>query len=213
MEIIKTPQLKRASMPDNKRINYQLSNDQNQLDDINNPETIARLKADPDQFWPLWQTINKSIANYCYYRLTKHFHDAEDLCSDTMLKAYEKLPELKPDTKIIGWIYQLARNIFFDQLRKRQIQVKHRASVFEDQTSENGDLFKQTFNKKVIVFATQTINKVAEKYRLAAFDHFFKDKDYKQISIELNQSEAQVRKLIFRVRKQIAPPILDFIQN
>jgi RNA polymerase sigma-70 factor (ECF subfamily) len=180
--------------------------------DINSSETIILLKAERQQFWPLWQTLQKRLFNYCYHRLTKDFHDAQDLCSDTMLKAYEKLSELKPDTKFIGWLYQLARNTFFDQLRKRQTQFKYQTAQTDSQEEEE-PLFNQTFNNKVILFATQTINQTSEKYRLVAFEHFFKDKDYKQISIEQNQSEAHIRKLIFRVRKQITPSISQFIQS
>lgn len=181
--------------------------------DIDSNQTIAQLKANPNLFWEFWQTQEKDVFNYCFYRLTENFHDAEDLCSDTMLKAYEKLPDANPDVKVFGWLLQLARHSYFDQIRKKQTHFKYKTLTVEDESSGSNELFDQAFNEKILQFTVKAINKTPQKYRVIAFDYFFNDKNYKQISVDHNQSESHIRKLIFRTRKQITPAIFKFIQK
>jgi len=176
-------------------------------------QTIGDIKADPKLFWPLWLDLKKSVFDYCLHRLTHDPDDAKDLCSDTMLKAWEKLPQAKPESKILGWLLQLARNHYFDQLRKKQTQDNYQHTAQTLHISEEDEPFIIIFNQLVMLFIQQTISNTAENYRFIAFDYFIYDKDYKQLSIEHGQSESHIRKLIYRTRKKIIPRIDKFIYN
>jgi RNA polymerase sigma factor (sigma-70 family) len=176
-------------------------------------QTIDRLQTDPGQFWLLWQTLEKKVHNYCLHSLTKNPDDAWDLCSETMLKAYEKLPDANPNSNILGWLLQLARHTHFDQLRKKQTQLNYQTAIVVAEIYQEDELFSQTFNHKIMLFIEKTLNNTTENYRLIAFDYFIYGKDYKQLSIEHHQSESYIRKLIFRARKQITPAIFKFINK
>lgn len=190
-----------------------LSAETDRLIVINIDQTIAKLKNNQDLFWDIWQTQEKKVFNYCFYRLTKNLHDAQDLCSETMIKAHDKLPSANNDAKILGWLLKLARHIYFDQKRKKQTQLKYHTIIAENDTSQVVELFDHTFNAIILQFVTKVINKTSEKYRVVAFEYFFYEKSYKQISIDHDQSESHVRKLIFRARRQISPAIFKFIHK
>ncbi|CAM4114229.1 RNA polymerase sigma factor [Pseudoalteromonas ostreae] len=182
-------------------------------DDLNSKLIISQLKTNPELFWHYWLGLEKRVFNYCLYRLTKNFHDAEDLSHDTMLKAYQKLPEAKSDIKLQAWLFQLARNHYFDQLRKNQTYFKYQATQLVEEPDNEDEMFNQAVNKSISRFIEKTIKNMPEKYRIVALDYFFNDKSYKQISQEQAQTEAQIRKLIFRTRKYIVPLIFDYLVN
>jgi len=185
----------------------------NNTDDLNYKQIISQLKTDPEQFWQYWLRLEKKVFNYCLYSLTKNFHDAEDLSHDTMLKAYQKLPEAKSDIKLQAWLFQLARNHYFDQLRKNQTYFKYQTVLLAEEQDNEAEIFNEVVNKSTSCFIEKTIKNMPEKYRIVALDYFFNDKCYKQISQEQAQTESQIRKLIFRTRKHITPLIVDYLVN
>ena len=141
-------------MPNCSQINHLLKG-KNPSIDIDSAQTIARLKANRNLFWELWQTQERNVFNYCFYHLTENFHDAQDLCSETMLKAYEKLPSANQNVKIRGWLFQLARHIYFDQIRKKQTHLKYQTIIVENESSGANELFDEAFNEKILQFVVK----------------------------------------------------------
>ncbi|ATC94826.1 RNA polymerase sigma factor [Pseudoalteromonas tunicata] len=154
--------------------------------------------------WFFWIKYEKKIFNYCFYSLTKNnHHDAEDLARDTLLKAYEKLPLANPELAILGWLIKLAKNIYFDQLRKNKTQLKYNVTYFEDDSCEGDTLFKDECNRRKLILINKEISKITTEVRQITIDHLVNDKEYKAISLDYNISEAHARKLIFTSRQKI----------
>jgi RNA polymerase sigma-70 factor (ECF subfamily) len=53
-------------------------------------------------------------------QITQNDEDAEDVLQDTFMKAYEKLPEFKGESKFYTWIVRIAVNEALMKLRKRK---------------------------------------------------------------------------------------------
>ncbi|PWU20439.1 MAG: hypothetical protein C5B49_04280 [Bdellovibrio sp.] len=56
------------------------------------------------------------LYRYCLM-LTRRRESAEDLCQETFLRALQKLNQLSEPGAFYGWLCQLAKNIYIDQLR------------------------------------------------------------------------------------------------
>ena len=189
-----------------------------QLNSSQYHQTISGLKENPEQFWVFWLTMEKRVFNYCFFRLTKNHHDAEDLCRDTMLKAYENLDKAKDNSNIAGWLFQLARHTFFDQMRKRKTLNKYQIILLSDSQNKNSvneesELLTKEFNINIITFIKGLFEELPEMNRLITLDYFFNDKSYKQLSFEHNQTESNIRKIIFRSKKKLAPDVFKFINK
>lgn len=53
-------------------------------------------------------------------RLTRSPDAAQDLTQDTFLRAYQSLARWRPDAQFKTWLFQIARNLAFDRLRREK---------------------------------------------------------------------------------------------
>lgn len=166
----------------------------------------------PLPFWPFWLAQEKKVFNYCYFRLTHHYHDAQDLCSETMLKAYDNLPKVKSIENLKGWLFRIARHVYFDQIRRNNCHLRF-CLTLEDEDFIPDQLFNTALNDRVIIFIKRSILKLPEQHKNIVFDYFFHDKSYQQISMEQGETESQIRKVIFRFRKKVHPQIFRFLNK
>ncbi|MCG7564556.1 sigma-70 family RNA polymerase sigma factor [Pseudoalteromonas sp. McH1-42] len=178
---------------------------------------IKELQEKPGDYWHLWQMYEKRLFSYCFYKLTnRNHHDAEDLCRDTLLKAYEKIDAADPDTPLQGWLFKLARYSFYDQIRKMKTHIKYQSEMVymeEVEQVEEDELLKQEFNERVSSFIKQSLTRIPKNRSEIAIDFFINEKEYKQISYEKNITESQARKVIFNIRNQIKPALFKFINK
>lgn len=83
------------------------------------PEKLAAetLAGNSEAFGLLYEMFFDRIYRYIYYR-TLQREIAEDLCSQTFLKALDKLSTYKPDKGAFGsWLYRIAANTLTDHFR------------------------------------------------------------------------------------------------
>ena len=83
--------------------------------------TVRRAQeSDRLDFEAIFSQYQHSIYNYVY-RLMGNAEDANDLTQDTFLKAYLALPKMSSDLNVAPWLYRIATNTCFDELRRRKI--------------------------------------------------------------------------------------------
>jgi RNA polymerase sigma-70 factor (ECF subfamily) len=84
--------------------------------------------------------FQKRLYRFCYY-LTSRPDTAEDLSQETFVRVLTNLKKLKEPRKFESWLFQIAKNLFWDHLRSSR-----RTDVLADdltQTSESPDLHIQ----------------------------------------------------------------------
>jgi RNA polymerase sigma-70 factor, ECF subfamily len=110
--------------------------------------------------------------------LCQNKNEAEEVVAETVVKAFEKLNQLKDETKIKQWLFRILNNVFINKYRKEKgkttINVDphdHSFSLFEkvalssytdNQTPEKTFITKLT-NTKI----EQAINELPEEFRVA----------------------------------------------
>lgn len=89
--------------------------------DRNESVIIAECQAGHmDSFVLLYDAYIEKIYNFIFFR-TMHRELAEDITSQTFIKAYEKINSFDPTRGTFqAWIYQIARNLLIDEYRKRK---------------------------------------------------------------------------------------------
>jgi RNA polymerase sigma-70 factor (ECF subfamily) len=65
-------------------------------------------------------------------RLSRNHHAAEDICQETLLRAWKHRHRLRDDRAIRTWLFKIAANLWRDRLRRSQHRVAQAGPVDED---------------------------------------------------------------------------------
>ncbi|WP_086931696.1 RNA polymerase sigma factor [Agarilytica rhodophyticola] len=175
---------------------------------------LLKLQENTNHFWDLWKIYEKKVFSYCLYRLSSNYHDAEDLCSETMLRAYLKLPHVSTKTIIYPWLIKVCRNIYFDLLRRKKIFNKIVEELEEEVVIvELSHFFQKEKSIATICYIKKVIDLLPEKASYISRQYFFEERSYCEISRELGCTEAYVRKQIFKVRGYLIPACRRYMND
>lgn len=82
----------------------------------------AMRDGDPDAFAALMRRHQQSLANY--FRRLGAYNDVDDLVQDTFLRLYRYRAKYRPQARFTTFIYTLARNAWFDSLRRKRTRER-----------------------------------------------------------------------------------------
>lgn len=134
---------------------------------------------------------------------------AEDISQETFLKALRMLDRVDDSFNFGGWVHTVARNLCFDELRRRQRDLR----VEEDEQPEEGGLLAglPSTSRSFDPVSVQESNEVRrqvwtvaqrlpEKYRLVLTLRELQGLSYRRIATILHMSESAVETLLYRAR-------------
>lgn len=84
-------------------------------------ERIAQAQmGDPAAFEALLRQYERPLYGYIYRLMAGNPDDTADLLQETFIKVYRALPCLPVGANFPAWLYRVARNCCFDELRRRR---------------------------------------------------------------------------------------------
>ena len=90
---------------------------------------VARLRAgDPAAFDIAYEAFNTRLFNFLA-RLSQRRDVAEDLLEETWLRLVTRAPMLRADTRLLPWLFTVARNLYTSHCRARLVEQSHAASL------------------------------------------------------------------------------------
>jgi len=134
---------------------------------------------------------------------------AEDIAQETFMKALKMMDRVDDSFNFGGWVHTVARNLCFDELRRRQRDLRADDGVEADEgellanlpsTSKSFDpvLVQESNEMRRQVWAVA--QRLPEKYRLVLTLRELQDLSYRQIAHTLKMSESAVETLLYRAR-------------
>jgi RNA polymerase sigma-70 factor (ECF subfamily) len=66
-------------------------------------------------------------------RLTRNYHDAEDLVQETMMRAYARFSSFREGSNLNAWLYRILVNTYISSYRTKQRQPRQYATEVTDQ--------------------------------------------------------------------------------
>jgi RNA polymerase sigma-70 factor (ECF subfamily) len=133
---------------------------------------------------------------------------AEDIAQETFMKALRMMDRVDDSFNFGGWVHTVARNLCFDELRRRQRDL--RADGVEDEegellsnlpsTSRSFDPAQVQESNEVRRQIWEVAKRLPEKYRLVLTLRELQDLSYRQIARSLKMSESAVETLLYRAR-------------
>ena len=92
--------------------------------DLENESTLEQaMKGDINAFQNLFKTFHEELKSFLY-RLMANRADAEDLAHDTFIKAFDKISTFKGASSLKTWVFQIATNLAYNELKKRKRWVE-----------------------------------------------------------------------------------------
>lgn len=148
------------------------------------------------------------------YRLLADKNDAEDISQDTYLKALDKILQFKGESSFKTWIFQIATNLAYDELRKRkrwQIDAQDKTRALARDSHEikaefmfvhNNSLYGNYEIKEHIDFCFTCLAKtLVIEHQLALLLKDIYDFSVKEIALIMNCTEGVVKHLLVDARK------------
>ena len=134
---------------------------------------------------------------------------AEDISQETFLKALRMLDRVDDSFNFGGWIHTVARNLCYDELRRRQRDQR----VEDNDDEEDADLLaslpstSRSFDPVSVQESNElrrqvwtVAQRLPEKYRLVLTLRELQGLSYRRIAAILKMSESAVETLLYRAR-------------
>lgn len=143
-----------------------------------------------DAFEVLYQKYKQDIYHYLLY-LCKDPSLAEDLMSETFLKAFTSLHQLKKEDQIKTWLFTIARNVFLSECRKKKVTISY--EDYMDQFIKEPRTQDISFIQELI---KQKDNRTQQLFQMRLDGY-----SYAEIASTLNISENSCRVMDFRLKR------------
>ncbi len=150
----------------------------------------------------LYEEYFNTVYKYLFC-LTHDANFSEELTQETFLKALEHLSSFKGDCKISVWLCQIAKNLLFNELKRK----KSKSFVSIDNFSQ--DLISSSDVENSIVLNEKKINLYKQMQKLdsnskeVVYLRITGELSFKEIGDILNKTETWARVTFYRAKKKL----------
>ncbi len=154
----------------------------------------------PQAFGPIYDKHIRTIYNFIFYKvLDKDI--AEDLTSQTFLKALKNVSSVDPERPIISWLYKIAHNSVLDHYRSD----RHTEDIedFWDIADEEKDAAVTMDLGMDISRVKKYLKKLSGLERDIIFMRVWQEMSYRDIAVIVGKSEANCKVIYSRSIKKL----------
>ena len=174
---------------------------------------IKDISHDPEAFGMLFDYYYPMILRYCLRRTGK-VSIAEDLTSETFMKAFKKIESYQVrNVRISAWFYAIANNEIKMYFRKNSLSTLSLEALYEEAGYEplsSQDILEETLEaereierNEQFLKAQKILQSMPIKYQEVISLRYFEGKKIKEISQILEKSDGTIKSLISRGVKNL----------
>lgn len=169
---------------------------------------IRRLSAgDEEALGVLMDRYGGPLLHFAH-RLVGDIHMAEEICQDTMLKAWQQAGTFRMDGHLKAWLFRVARNNAIDHIRRKRLPTEEFQVVYEAPTPDHlPDSEAERAWLSTVVLDALTL--IPDQYREVILMRFFQDKCYQEISEILGVPLGTVKSRLNYALKGLAKVLLQ----
>jgi RNA polymerase sigma-70 factor (ECF subfamily) len=147
-------------------------------------------------------------------KLARSRDDAEDLVSDTMLRAFERWEQYRLGTNIRAWLFTILYHVFVSRKRRvaaREVQPPENADGWAGaeavgETDPEGRFYESFLDEEI----TRAIDALPDEYRTAVVLSDVHDLRYAEIAQVLGVPEGTVKSRLFRGRRLLQKQLVGY---
>ena len=187
---------------------------------LDETELIMRTqKGDAEAFNPIVAKYQQKIYNLIFRRVQDH-GNAEDICQEVFLKAWQALPEFKGQSAFYSWLYKIAVNCSIDFLRKQ-----NRRSVLSwEDLPQNSDELLEAIQKQPSIsqilekkefrnIVDKAVRQLSTYQRHVFYLRYGKELRIKDIALHLNKSEGTIKTHLHNAHRKLRDLLRPYLQN
>ena len=165
-----------------------------------------RAKKDPEAFGVIYDTYVQQIYRFIYFKVPSA-EQAEDLTSETFLKAWQYLKEKREVSHLQALLYKVARSVVIDYYRTTSSE-RETVSLEETVSNESTTFASEKFlrDTEVQFDTTAVLEKLRglkEDYREVVIMKYLDELTTREIATVLGKSTSNVRVLLHRATKAL----------
>jgi RNA polymerase sigma-70 factor (ECF subfamily) len=166
-----------------------------------------RAKKDPEAFGQIYDAYVEPIYRFIYFKVSSA-EQAEDLTSETFLKAWQYLKEKKDVPHLQALLYSVARSVVIDHYRAvasergDQPLDEAQASELTDDASEK--LLRDVETKFDTTLVIEKLRRLKDEYREVIVMKYLDELNTREIAQALGKSSANVRVILHRATQALA---------
>ena len=141
------------------------------------------------------------------YGLSRDRHIAEDITSETFLKAVKAIDSFKGNCDIRVWLFQIAKNSYYSYLRKNKNLV-NLASVSEK--TNDIDVERVVASAEELVKLHEILHDLSEPYKEVFSLRVFGELSFKQIAAVFGKTDNWACVTFHRARNKIREEMRDY---
>lgn len=150
-------------------------------------------------------------------KLTKARDDAEDLVSDTMLRAFQRWEQYRLGTNIRAWLFTILYHAFVS--RKRRIDAREVQPAEDEEGRElfepvgvadpEGDFYDSFLDEQIV----EAIAELPDEYRDAVVMSDLHGLKYGEVAKVLGVPEGTIKSRLFRGRRLLQAKLRDYAET
>lgn len=134
------------------------------------------------------------------FKLTKNYYLAEDLTQETFVKAFINIDSFQGKSKLLVWLCQIGKNLYFDYLKKsyKVVDIKNIQEVNTENLLEDNFVKKDELN-----YISKLVVQMYEPYRTVFFNRIYLELSYKEIAENYGKNETWARVTFHRAKRML----------
>jgi RNA polymerase sigma-70 factor (ECF subfamily) len=142
---------------------------------------------------------NREIFNYLW-RMLRDPQNAEDALQETFIRAFRGFPRLQDHANLRAWLYKIATNVAYTQLKKRGRYATHITDLSEFSILATQDNIDQ---RDLLEAVLQAVAALPQKQQAALMLRNYQGLDYDEIGIILDCSPESARANVYQALKKL----------
>ncbi len=152
-----------------------------------------------DAFEELYHRYKRLMYTFCL-KLTGNRDLAEDATHDCFMKMYENIGTLNDPSVFRSWLYTIARNQVYKNLKKERSNGK-----LEEDTAWSDDTpLGLAESKDTSAIVSQCIGALKTEYKEVLILREYEQRSYAEIAAITGDTESSVKSRLFKARKALA---------
>lgn len=143
----------------------------------------------------------KAVYRYAL-SLCKNEQDAEDIASETFLKAMKSKDSFKQESSLYTWLCAIAKNIWLNNLKKRQKAVS--SDSLEQIANEESSFEDRIDDKELAMSIHKVLHEISEPYKEVFSLRVFGQLSFSEIASLFGKTDSWARVTYHRARKMIS---------
>lgn len=136
--------------------------------------------------------------------LTKNPDIAEELTQETFYKMIKKIDTFKGNSKISVWLCEIAKNLWYDELRKKKYQTVSYDEIEISNSTSNAQNVENTYiNKEEFDETQKRIETLDDLSKRVLYLRLNANMSFKEISDILGKTETWARVTFYRAKQKI----------